>query len=86
VHFSGNRSFSFQPNKPVNFQQFYQIQVNQTCNYSLLFYPRLFYSVGNNFKQVVVLTGQAASRDSSKVGAITNKGTRRKKPRGCFGR
>jgi hypothetical protein len=44
----------------------------------LLFYPRLFYSVGNNFNQVVVLTGQAASRDSSKVGAIASKGIGRK--------
>jgi hypothetical protein len=41
--------------------------------------------VGNKFNQVVVLTGQAASRDISKVGAITNKGTRRKKRR-CYER
>jgi len=42
--------------------------------------------VGNNFNQVVVLTGLAASRDVSRVGAITSKGIGRKKPRRCFER
>jgi hypothetical protein len=42
--------------------------------------------VGNNFNHVVVLTGQAASREIATGGAITSKGIGRKKPRRCFER
>jgi hypothetical protein len=76
--FFGIRSFSFQPINPLNFQQFYQHQFNLTCNFSLQFCSRLFYSVGNKFNHVVVQTGLAVNRDSSKVGAITSKGSGRK--------
>jgi len=70
--FIGNRFVSFYPNNPLNFQQFYQHWFNLTCNFSLQFCSRLFYSVGNNFNHVVVLTGLEASRKSA-VGWRNNK-------------